>query len=465
MIHCNACDQDKDDSCFHSVETKIGNNILNSYLFDAACKDCISEDQVALVQGNFKKPDVRVAAGYNTKIRKELNKEGWTFEWNAVQKLFIEDYEDTKALSIAYKQKRDEFKAKIRFYINMEFLKPKTFITSNSQGMKLSNTFKKESFYNIEELNTLAALIKGKKFKKRDARIYSKLEEYNLDQNNNNNKNLFKSPCGSEYILQPKDKTADRTCSVCLEVKPSEVFKFGGGHDAYQCIDCHRTMSQQRYENKPEEYKIEFRKLGKQWRKNNPDKVREHQRGRGRRFKFSESRKLPLNKTSTWLHNEYLVQFFYNDSSGVKMINAGEAGARVEGGRGGGYLTEMIFDEELGNQREHPVYDESGNTIFQAHWQIDHSIPLSLINKACEEFNFDNSKVYANHYLNLRPMWQQENLDKLDKIASYLLEDESQLNNLVKEIFIDVANDSELFKIINYFKKSSCDKEAQLSLF
>ena len=147
------------------------------------------------------------------------------------------------------------------------------------------------------------------------------------------------------------------------------------------------------------------------------------------------------------------------------MINAGEAGARVEGGRGGGYLTEMIFDEELGNQREHPVYDESGNTIFQAHWQIDHSIPLSLIYKVCQEFGFDVKQVYANHYLNLRPMWQQENIDKLDKIASYLLEDESQLNNLVKEIFIDVANDSELFKIINYFKKSSCDKEAQLSLF
>ena len=104
----------------------------------------------------------------------------------------------------------------------------------------------------------MAALIKGKKFKKRDARIYSKLEEYNIDQNNNN-KNLFKSPWGSEYILQPKDKTADRTCSTCLEIKPSEVFKSGtGSNDAYQCVDCHRTINQQRYENRPEEYKIEL---------------------------------------------------------------------------------------------------------------------------------------------------------------------------------------------------------------
>ena len=463
MIHCNACDQDKDDSCFHSVETKIGNNILNSYLFDVACKDCISEDEIVLVN-SVKRPDLRINTALAARMRQKISDEGdWTTEWNTVQKLFSEDYENTKTLSDAYKENPKEFKAKIRFYINMGFLKVETFIVSNSNSRKLSNSFTKESFYNTEELNTLAALIKGKKFKKRDARIYSKLEEYNIDQNNNN-KNLFKSPWGTEYILQPKDKTADRTCSTCLEVKPSEVFTFGG-QTTYQCIDCHRTMSQQRYENKPEEYKIEFRKLGKQWRKNNPDKVREHQRGRGRRFKFSESKKLPLNKTSTWFNNEYLVQFFYNNPSGVKMINAGEAGARVEGGKGGGYLTEMIFDEELGNQREHPVYDESGNTIFQAHWQIDHSIPLSLINKVCEEFNFDNSKVYANHYLNLRPMWQQENLDKLDRIASYLLEDESQLNNLVKEIFIDVANDSKLFKIINYFKKSSCDKEAQLSLF
>ena len=263
----------------------------------------------------------------------------------------------------------------------MGFLKVETFIVSNSNSRKLSNSFTKESFYNTEELNTLAALIKGKKFKKRDARIYSKLEEYNIDQNNNN-KNLFKSPWGSEYILQPKDKTADRTCSTCLEIKPSEVFKSGtGSNDAYQCVDCHRTINQQRYENRPEEYKIEFRKNVKQYIKDNRDKYREYSRGRDRRFRFSESRKLPLYKTSTWFHNEYLVQFFYNDPSGVKMINAGEAGARVEGGRGGGYLTEMIFDEELGNQRENPVYDESGNTIFQAHWQIDHSIPLSLINK------------------------------------------------------------------------------------
>ena len=166
-------------------------------------------------------------------------------------------------------------------------------------------------------------------FKKRDDRIYSKLEEYNFDINNNTNKNLFKSPWGAEYILQPKDKTADRTCSVCLYVKPSEVFTFGG-HDAYQCIDCHRTMSQQRYENRPEEYKIEFRKNVKAYLKEHP----EHRSKK--RFKFSGSLKLPLDKTSTWFNNEYLVQFFYNDPSGVKMINAGEAGARVEGGRGGG---------------------------------------------------------------------------------------------------------------------------------
>jgi hypothetical protein len=462
MIHCNACDQDKDDSCFHSVETKIGNNILNSYLFDAACKECVSEDEIVLVNTG-KRPDLRISNALAARMRQKISDEGdWTFEWNAVQKLFIEDYENTKALSIAYKEKPEEFQAKIRFYIDMGFLKVKAFMLSKSNCKKLSNSFRKESFYNIEELDTLAALIKGKKFKKRDARIYSKLEEYNLDQNNNNN--LFKSPWGSEYILQPKDKTADRTCSVCLHVKSLEAFKFSG-HDAYQCHDCHRTMSQQRYENQPEEYKIEFRKKGKRWRKNNPDKVREHQRGKGRRFKFSESRRLPLNKTYTWFNNEYLVQFFYNDPSGVKMISAGEPGARVEGGRGGGLLTEMIFDEKLGNQRENPVYDESGNTIFQTHWQLDHSIPLSVINKVCEEFGFDNSKVYANYYLNLRPMWQQENLDKLDQIASYLLEDESQLNNLIKEIFIDVIQESELFKIINYFKKFSPQEDVQLNLF
>jgi hypothetical protein len=62
-------------------------------------------------------------------------------------------------------------------------------------------------------------------------------------------------------------------------------------------------------------------------------------------------------------------------------------------------------------------------------------------------------------------MWQQENLDKLDTIATYLLEDASQLNNLIKEIFIDVTNDSELFKIINYFKKVSLHENAQSSLF
>ena len=68
----------------------------------------------------------------------------------------------------------------------MGFLKPKASILSKSNSNKLSSSFRKESFYNTEDVNTLAALIKGKKFKKRDARIYSKLEEYNIDQNNNN---------------------------------------------------------------------------------------------------------------------------------------------------------------------------------------------------------------------------------------------------------------------------------------
>ena len=37
--------------------------------------------------------------------------------------------------------------------------------------------------------------------------------------------------------------------------------------------------------------------------------------------------------------------------------------------------------------------------------------------------------------------------------------------NLIKEIFIDVTNDSELFKIINYFKKFSPQEDVQLNLF
>jgi hypothetical protein len=457
MIHCNACDQDKDNSCFHSVETKIGNNIINSYLFEEACKDCISEDEIVAVNSG-KRPDLRIAAGYNTKIRKEISNKGWTFEWNAVQKLFYENYGDVKTLSNAYKENTDQFKREIRFFVDMGFLNPKTFTVSNSSYKKLSKTFKKESFYKIEELNTLAALIKGKKFKKRDDRIYSKLEEYNLDQDSNS-KNLFKSSLGVEYILQPRDKTLDRTCSVCLHVKSLEAFTFSG-HDAYQCHDCHRTMSQQRYENRPEEYKIQFRKNVKAYSKEHP----EYNRSKNR-FKFSGSLKLPLGKTSTWFHNEYILQFFYDHPSGIKMINAGETGARVEGGKGGGYKTEMVFNEKMNNLCETPIYDELGQSIFETHWQMDHSIPSSVINKACEEFSFDVKQVYANHYLNLRPMWQQENLDKLDTIATYLLEDASQLNNLIKEIFIDVTNDSELFKIINYFKKVSLHENAQSSLF
>ena len=462
MIHCNACDQDKDDSCFYSVETRVGNNIINSHLCEAACKDCVSEDEIALV-GQLKKPDVRIAAGYNTKIRKEISNKGWISEWNAVQKLFIEDYKDTKTLSDAYKESSDQFRSKIRFYISLGFLKPQSFITSLSKKLKLSNAFKEEAFYSVEELNTLTALIKGKIFKKRDDRIYSKLEEYDIDQDPNN-KNLFKLPSGVEYILQPRDKTLDRTCSSCLHVRSSELFA-RKEKDTYQCLYCTQKISRERYQNKDEEYKIEFRKRGKQWRKDNPDKVREHKRGRSRRFKFTESKRLPLHKTSTWLGEEYLPQFFYDHPSGVKMINAGTAGERVEGGVGNGYETVMIFDEELGNRREHPIYDESGRLVLQTHWQIDHSIPLSVINKACEEFSFDVKQVYANHYLNLRPMWQEENLDKLDAIATYLLEDEFQLNNLIKEIFIDVIQESELFKIINFFKKVSLHEDTQSSLF
>ena len=146
------------------------------------------------------------------------------------------------------------------------------------------------------------------------------------------------------------------------------------------------------------------------------------------------------------------------------MINAGGAGERLDGGRGPGYETEIIFDQKLGQERENPIYSKQGNLKTQIHWQIDHSIPLSLIHKTCLEFNFNTRKVYANHYLNLRPMWSDENLSKADTIADYILQDEKLFKNLIEEIFIQVMKKRQLNEIINYLKKfGAINKNTQLT--
>jgi hypothetical protein len=197
-----------------------------------------------------------------------------------------------------------------------------------------------------------------------------------------------------------------------------------------------------------EDFRENAKKNSGKWKRNNRDKVRQYNKQKiSSRFGFSASACLPEGKTREWYYNEYLPSLFYpHPIRGVGMVNDGESGRRVEGGRGPGYETTFKNDVEV------PMYNDEKNIRFQLHWQIDHTIPISVISKICEEFGYDRKSVRPNHYLNTAPMWNIENLHKGDSICPKLIKSKKKLIDLLKCIF-PKQDDSVFIDIIAYLSK------------
>ena len=147
----------------------------------------------------------------------------------------------------------------------------------------------------------------------------------------------------------------------------------------YQCIECDNIYARQRYHTK-REYILEKQK---RWNKENKEYINQYK-------KITD--KKPINKIKRNLRKRIKELIRYPATTSQKI---GCSGAFLKIYLESKFQPGMSWDNYgFGNDK----------------WHIDHIRPLSSFNLA------DEKEIQkANHYSNLQPLWQKDNLSKGSK--------------------------------------------------
>ena len=200
-----------------------------------------------------------------------------------------------------------------------------------------------------------------------------------------------------------------KLCNKCKISKPySEFNKKSDTKDGLypSCRECRKLLQKNYYE----ENKNNIQEYQKNYYKNNSEKVKKREKKRREEnpelFKIYE-----LNRREN--RKKYLNQYFYNRRNADDLFkmshnvrekfnkfikNKSKSTEKIIG------LTFDGLKEYLENQfKDNMSWDNYGE------WHIDHIIPLSLAKTEEDVYKLC-------HYINLQPLWAEENLKKSNKI-------------------------------------------------
>ncbi len=157
-----------------------------------------------------------------------------------------------------------------------------------------------------------------------------------------------------------------------------------------------RAEIKKRYRDKN---KDKIAAYNKAYKLNNPDRTRKLQS----EYEFRRKKKDPAFK--------FIVYLRTRQGKVLKGKSSTTAGL--------GCTSQELRDHLAGLFQPGMTFDNHGEG--EGKWHIDHIIPLDSHEKDSNG-NWDSESQYNKqliHYTNLQPLWEQDNLDKSNKIISY----------------------------------------------
>ena len=219
-----------------------------------------------------------------------------------------------------------------------------------------------------------------------------------------------------------------KICSKCgLEKNLSEFYKRKETKDGYRsdckkCFNKNGLIFRQKNQKKIKERKQEYFQKNKKfllekkqnWRKNNPEEYKKQTKNY-----WDKTKDIQSQKKKVWIennrekYNSYWTNRKKNDPEFKLLTNMR---ARLCG-----YLKKLniskknkTFDivgctPELLKEHLEKQFIDGMNWDNQGKWHIDHIIPLSSAKTEDELYKLC-------HYMNLQPLWAEDNLKKSNKI-------------------------------------------------
>lgn len=203
------------------------------------------------------------------------------------------------------------------------------------------------------------------------------------------------------------NNTDGKTCYICKSFKPfTDFYKSSESKDGhkYQCKKCQKIERNKRYNEK----KNYILSKNKEWRKNNPEKIREYWKKSSvkRKDYFKQYRIKNRDKRSLYNKNleatnldykigQRLRHRLYNalKSKGIKKL----------------YKTMDLLDCNMEEFKSHLQSQFKNGMTWENYgkWHIDHIKP-------CTNFNLKNTddQKLCFHYTNMQPLWATDNLHK-----------------------------------------------------
>lgn len=191
-----------------------------------------------------------------------------------------------------------------------------------------------------------------------------------------------------------------KTCIRCGRKKELTEFTFRKQTGKYNgfCKECNRAYHREYRKNNPPDREL-LRKRQKEWRDNNPEKVKA-------KFKkwYSKNQEYMVNRNREKRNSDESYRLQENLRRRVRHALNGTSKAVNT-------LDLLGTDMETYKEYLELLFEDGMTWDNYGEWHIDHIIPLSYYDLSIKE-----NQLKAFNFTNTRPLWATDNLKKSDNI-------------------------------------------------
>ena len=235
-----------------------------------------------------------------------------------------------------------------------------------------------------------------------------------------------------------------KKCTCCnLEFDFSEFTKDKNSHDGMDkyCKICKKKQREDKQKEWNKNYRENNKETVKKNRENTKTYMQEYRENnkellnKKARENYKKDPKKFINRNKEYLKNNKNARIAANLRSRLNKALKGECKSKKTLELLGCSSEEYIkYLEE--NFQEGMSWENYGKKSGKDRWwEIDHTIPLSKY-----DLKDENQLAEANHYLNTKPMWQEENIKKSNNLDENSIKElskygtEEYINNLKEEL-------------------------------
>tara|TARA_R100000008_G_scaffold27421_1_gene15201 strand:+ start:1050 stop:2237 length:1188 start_codon:yes stop_codon:yes gene_type:complete len=389
MIECNVCLQERPESEFYNITVGIeGEKTYFSSTVDEICKDCLSVDDIQIIQRTGH-------VGYEIK-NKSLYIERRQANWykhvlGVPQQSMVELGEvaeilkERKILTLGCENHRDNLKIvrdflkiRIKDGIIPDFFQIPISLSGSGYVQAMSR----------EDLERVIKYASQGKFKASNTHEVSFEKLLNLKEKGwvvflDEDQNQWLEQDALKVKFFVNSFSGKTPCRKCGEVKTFKEFRYTGKDKSiltFDCLECESKRAAAKYAGYTKEEKDDFLQKVKLWRLNNPEKRKEYTKN-------------PANRAARNVRKRLKSFMKTHDNN----FNQGIGCTRIELVR----HLESLFKPGMSWDN----YGSGENGDHVGSWHIDHKIPISKF-----------KGEHPNHYTNLQPLWAQENMSKGNKV-------------------------------------------------